>query len=442
MEEYYAKEQKKEMQATAIMIANNISKSNYLLNYKNFSLTNSFNADIIAKSNEERIRILIFDDKGIIINDSMRRLNGYMYLVPEVLEAFQKDGAVNSYNDSKGYMDVYSAAAITDDKGDKIGVVLLVRSVEDIYITLKQIGNTLLYFTVITGCILIITAIFMSQLLIDPLKKILVSVKKMSDGQLNERITTKGRDEFSELAGAFNDMSEKLEQIENTRSEFVSNVSHELKTPLSSMKVLSESILLQENIEISMYKDFLQDINSEIDRMTFIINDLLNLVRLEQDEMGLNIKTIYLNKMIEDLLKRLTPISAQKNIELIYENMAKVMIEADGVKLSLALSNLVENAIKYSRAYDTVTISLDADYQNAIVAVKDTGVGISAEEQTKIFNRFYRIDKTRDRETGGTGLGLAITQKTVLLHNGSIKVVSKEGEGSEFIVRLPLHQSL
>ena len=178
--------------------------------------------------------------------------------------------------------------------------------------------------------------------------------------------------------------------------------------------------------------------------MTNIINDLLTLVRLDYREEGmLNITEFSLNEVVTAIVKRIAPLANKKNIILDLENVKDVNIEADETKLTLALSNLVENAVKYTPDEGTVSVTVDADHQNAFFTVKDTGIGISPEEQTKIFNRFYRVDKTRDRETGGTGLGLAITHSTVMMHNGSIKVTSAEGEGASFVVRIPIkHQSI
>ena len=293
---------------------------------------------------------------------------------------------------------------------------------------------------VILAVIIFVFVFFVSRLLIVPLKNVLKVVKKMSLGHLNQRIEVYGHDEFSELGSAFNDMSQKLERVEMTRQEFVSNVSHELKTPLSSVKVLGESLLLQENVPNEMYREFLMDINNEIDRMDSIINELLTLVRLDQTEQPLNIGQFSANKMVEDIVKRLSPLAETKNINLHLDEEEKlVTMEADEMKISLAVSNIIENAIKYTPHGGTVRVIIDADHQNAFITVSDTGIGIGDAEHEKIFNRFYRVDKTRQRETGGTGLGLSITQKTVLLHNGSIKLTSKENEGSTFVLRLPLH---
>jgi signal transduction histidine kinase len=280
-----------------------------------------------------------------------------------------------------------------------------------------------------------------SQVLIDPLSSISDVVQKMSDGHLDRRIDIRGYDEYAKLAHAFNEMAEKLEMVDKTRQEFVSNVSHELKTPLSSIKVLSESILLQKDVPVEMHREFLQDINSEIDRMATVINDLLQLVKLDEGELGLKVMPININSMVTDILKRLSPLAEQKNIKLLIEEPREVVADVDEVKLSSAISNLVDNAIKYTCEEGEVKITVDADHQNVFISIVDNGIGINEADQGKIFERFYRVDKTRDRETGGTGLGLSITMATLRLHNGSIRVTSKENEGSTFIVRIPIHYS-
>ena len=224
------------------------------------------------------------------------------------------------------------------------------------------------------------------------------------------------------------------------RQQFVSNVSHELKTPLSSVKVLSESILLQEDVPKEMYVEFLHDITSEVDRMTAIINDLLTLVKLDQKEIPLNFKETNLTQMMTDIIKRLQPMADAKYISLQWDASKEIHAEADEMKLSLAISNLVDNAVKYTPEEGTVKVSLDADHQNVFISVADTGIGIPEDEVNRIFERFYRVDKTRDRETGGTGLGLSITHSTIMMHKGSIKVNSKEEEGTTILVRIPLKQ--
>ena len=205
---------------------------------------------------------------------------------------------------------------------------------------------------------------------------------------------------------------------------------------------MSDSILIQEpdSVPKEMYVEFLRDINSEVDRMTDIINDLLTLVRMNRQEVELKPVEINLTDMVGDIVKRLEPIAKAKNISIIYNRVKDVSAEIEETKLSLAVSNLIENGIKYNSEEGKVEVTVDADHQNAFITVSDNGIGIAEEEIGKIFDRFYRVDKNRDRETGGTGLGLSIVRSAVLMHNGSIKVSSKENEGTTFVIIIPLKQ--
>jgi len=381
-------------------------------------------------------RVLIMDSRAIVIHDSHFIENGATFVSPEVLGAL--NGQTVSAIQTDG-LTLYTTIPIYNTDRDEInGVLLLVSSTADIYELLNSIQQMLMLLLLGTAILISVIAFFVSHIIINPLKKILRVVRLMGDGHLDQRIDIKGRDEFAQLANAFNNMSDDLEQVDKTREEFVSNVSHELRTPLSAMKVLSESLLLQDGLPEDIYKEFLRDINSEIDRMNMIVTDLLTLVKMDQRDMPLMVQTLDLNRLTEDVLRRLYPLAEAKSIELLYEDVRHVNIMGDEMRLGLAISNLVLNGIKYTGDGGRVEIVIDADHQNAFISVKDTGIGIAEEELSKIFTRFYRVDRTRDRDTGGTGLGLAITHGAVRMHNGSIRVTSAEGEGSTFTVRLPL----
>ena len=229
-----------------------------------------------------------------------------------------------------------------------------------------------------------------------------------------------------------------MKGLDDSRQEFVSNVSHELKTPLTSMKVLADSLMSQEEVPAELYKEFMTDIANEIERENKIINNLLSLVKMDKKAADLNIVSMDINELLELILKRLRPIARKKNVEVIYESMRPVTAEVDEVKLTLALSNLVENAIKYNRPEGWVRVTLDADHRFFTVEVADSGIGIPQEAQEHIYERFYRVDKSHSREIGGTGLGLAITRSAILMHRGSIRVESVEGQGTTFTVKIPL----
>ena len=230
-----------------------------------------------------------------------------------------------------------------------------------------------------------------------------------------------------------------LRTVDQSREEFVSNVSHELKTPITSIRVLADSLMSMEEVPVELYREFMTDISDEIDRESKIIDDLLSLVKMDKAAAELNIAQVDINALVQQILKRLRPIAKKRNVELIYESIREVTADVDEVKLSLAINNLVENAVKYNIENGWVRVTLDADHKFFYIKVADSGIGIPEEYQEHIFERFYRVDKTRSRETGGTGLGLSITRNVILMHHGAIRLSSKEGEGSTFTVRIPLN---
>lgn len=433
---YFKETNEKELLYEANKVAVSIQKNDYLTNEKR---KQQFVDEMDAKSEEEGFRIIVTDSLGLAVSDTNRSAIGKMCIVPEILVALDGKDEAN-LREKEGV--IYASAYIEDESSKKIGAVLLVSSFDEVNTLLADVNHNWVMVTLVLAAALAVITFFISQAIFAPLTNILETIQRISNGQLHNRLDIKGHNELSQLGDAINVMTQQLEHVDTARQEFVSNVSHELKTPLSSMKVLSESLLLQQDMDVEMYREFMQDINSEVDRMTNIINDLLALVKLDYREEGvLNIGETNLSETVAAIVKRITPLADSKNINLMFENNKEVIIEADEMKLTLALTNLVENAIKYTQGYGEVTVTVDADHQNAFFTVKDNGIGISPEEQSKIFNRFYRVDKTRDRETGGTGLGLAITHSTVMMHNGSIKVTSAEGEGATFVVRLPIkHQ--
>ncbi|WP_243144516.1 sensor histidine kinase [Defluviitalea raffinosedens] len=438
LENHYIEERKAELLRQANVTAGHIVIGKYLLDDTKKEL---FAYEMEQTSKEIEARVIVVDAQGFEAYDSNRTEqtleNKKTHVYKEILQALQGNDKAEKQSNN-----IINAAASIVDENKIIGAVMISAPIDDMVSkTLNTIRKQLYLLTILVSMITGILAFFASGIITNPLKRMLKVIQKITEGHLDQRIEIKGRDELAELGNAFNHMTQQLLKMDQSRQEFVSNVSHELKTPLSSIKVLSESLLFQEDVPVEMYKEFFKDINSEVDRLTAIINDLLFLVKLDQKEVPLTIKNTNLNTLIEEILKRLHPLANKKNIELIYESFRDVYAEVDEMKLTLAISNLVENGIKYTPEDGIVRVTVDADHQNAFIKVIDTGIGIPEEEQDKIFQRFYRVDKTRDRETGGTGLGLSITYRTVLLHQGSIKVNSKEGEGSEFIVRIPLKQS-
>ena len=310
------------------------------------------------------------------------------------------------------------------------------RSQQVITTNIRQKSSIIL---LVLTVLILVFAILYSFLIAKPLRQVTDSIHDISKGNMDEKIDMRGFSEVVSISDSFNQMIDVIQNTETSRQAFVSNVSHELKTPLASMKVLSDSLLSMEGMPEEMYREFLVDITHEIDRMTGIINDLLNMVKMDRNSAQVNISNVSINDLLEQIIKRLRPIAATRNIELIYESIRPVMADVDEVKMSIALNNLIENSIKYNYDDGWVKITLNADHKFFYVTVQDTGVGIPEDEQDNVFERFYRVDKARSRETGGTGLGLSLTRSAILLHRGSIKLDSKEKEGTTFTIRIPLH---
>ncbi|OGO85732.1 MAG: hypothetical protein A2Y22_04560 [Clostridiales bacterium GWD2_32_59] len=433
LEDSLVNQRKDELIRKANITATHIAKYDFTKSAQ----SEEFKKDIIQAGNEVKAKVIIIDANGMEIADStLEKGTTRLYATPEILEAL-KGGEISGF--TKDYK-IQVLVPIKNEKQKIIGVVYILDTSEKTGVILREVREKFYIMLLATSIITIIFIIFLSGIIMSPIKEMLKVIEKMTEGRFNQKIKVRGHDELSELSMAFNQMSAKLQKVDASRQEFVANVSHELKTPLSSMKVLIESVLFQDNVSEETYKEFLTDTNSEIDRLTEIINSLLVLVKLDRKVVPINAEMTNMNELLSDIIKRLKPLSDKREIELIYDQEKEVNGEVDVVKITLALTNLIENGIKYNNDGGYVKVKLDGDHQNAYISIEDNGIGIPEEEQNKVFERFYRIDKTRDRDTGGTGLGLAITQRTVLLHNGSIKLTSKENEGTMFLVRVPLKQ--
>ncbi len=431
--DYYVTEQENKYLTTSNNIAITISNNEYIPNKDFENLQNV----VKVKARNEGHRSLVFDTQGIVIADSSELSIGKFYDIAEVNRALAGE---DSSNLNKKDETIFATSSIVGKDGEIEGVVLAAGTLQTDFILLEDLQNQAKTVILVILILVILVVYFMTSILVAPLYNMIEVISKMSEGHLNQRINLSRNDEYKILGDAFNDMAEKLEKVEQTRDEFVSNVSHELKTPLSSIKVLTEAILLQQDVDAEVYVEFLQDINSEVDRMTNIVNDLLTLVKLDQSEITLNISEVNSNDLIMNIIKRLKPLANKNNIDIISDIAENVKIEVDTVKISLAISNIIENAIKYTNddGEGVVKITTMCDNNNWFIDVTDNGIGMSNEELSKIFTRFYRVDKTRDRETGGTGLGLSITHSTLLLHNGNIRVRSAENEGTTFLIKIPL----
>ncbi len=421
-----------DIQNQCTILSNQLNSYNYLAD----TSSEVINANLTQLTNIYNGRVMIVDRDLRVIKDTYSLDEGKTMVSEDVIQCLM--GKSTNYYDKKNrYIEVTSP--IMEGESEKISGVMLASvstdTIEDSLKILHTKGSTILgiVFILIFGL-----SLFIADWIVKPMRRITESIADVSEGYDDEVLHVNTFSETRQLSEAFNKMLGRLKQLDESREEFVSNVSHELKTPLTSMKVLADSLLAQENVPIELYQEFMGDIAKEIDRENDIITDLLTLVKMDKAAQDMNIKSVNINELMELILKRLKPIAEKMNVELVLESFRPVTAEIDEVKLTLAFSNLVENAVKYNHENGWVHVSLNADHKFFYVKVADSGIGIPENDQTHIFERFYRVDKSHSREIGGTGLGLAIARNAIIMHRGSVKVYSSEGEGTTFTVRIPL----
>lgn len=416
----------------AKLLATQIVANNYLENTSSQNIT----TQLEQLSTIYDGRVMLIDQAFHIVKDTYALDEQKTILSEEVMQAYQGE-TVQKYDSDNRYIEM--TLPINDESGKNvIGVMLVSVSTDSIVATLQILKQYALMLQFLAGVAVVIVAFAVSGVLVKPFKRLTKSITDVQDGYEADFISVHSYSETDTISNACDEMLRRLQTLDESRQEFVSNVSHELKTPLTSMKVLADSLIGQEDTPVELYREFMSDIGAEIDRENKIINDLLSLVKMDKAAGNINIESVNINELLERIMKRLKPIAQRQNVELVMESFRPVVAEVDEVKLTLALSNLIENGIKYNNAEGWVHVTLNADHQNFFVTVEDNGIGIPKEAQTHIFERFYRVDKSHSREIGGTGLGLAIARNAIIMHRGAIKVHSLEGEGTTFTVRIPL----
>lgn len=421
-----------EIQSYGTVLSNLVNSSEYLTGQEAPEVEQE--AESIATIYQGRV--LIINQDLSVVTDTFNLEVGKTMISSEVVRCFV-DHEKRYVNDLGDYVQL-TMPIVNASTEQTTGAIILTFSTKNFRTTANVINRRSIILILTIAIVIMFLAFGYSVLITRPLQRVTESIDDIAAGDMDTKLDVLTYSEVERISESFNRMIDVIRQQDEAKQNFASNVSHELKTPLASMKVLSDSLLSQEGMPEELYREFLVDITHEIERMTNIINDLLTMVKLDKNTAEMNIVNISINDLIEQLLKRLRPIAAERNIELIYESFRPIMADVDEVKLSIALNNLIENAIKYNYDDGWVRVTLNADHKFFYVKIEDSGVGIPEDVQDKIFDRFYRVDKARSRDTGGAGLGLSLTRSTVLLHRGSIKLHSKEKEGSTFTVRIPL----
>ena len=440
-----------EMQTQLRLLSNRLIKYNYLQDTDDPVI----NAEIDYLSNFNNGRVIIINDDLNVIKDTYEISNGKFIVSEETVNCLKTGtrGAFSKFDKKYGAIELVVPIVETknaegedvtyeDDTEVVRGAILLCISMDPIRRSLTKLSRRIAVYEGVIIFTIICIAYMLAQKLMKPFDKITTDINEVKAGYTEDSIEVPTLTEARHIAIAFNSLLRRMKVLDDSRQEFVSNVSHELRTPITSMKVLAESLVQNEAATAEEYKEFMTDIVEEIDRETKIINDLLTLVRTDSNKNELNLEKTDINEMMETIIKTVTPLANNRGIDMSYECYREVEADVDSVKLSLAISNLIENAVKYNVENGWIKCSLNTDHKFFYIKVADSGVGIPDDAKDKVFDRFYRVDKARSRDTGGTGLGLSITRSIINAHKGTIKLYSESGKGTTFTVKIPLEKSI
>ncbi len=429
------------VQNQLLIVGNHLLSNNYFNTEKADEQSRAvINAELEMISNLYEGRVMVINSGLKVVKDTYGISEGKTIISEEVIRCLGGE-SMSHYDREHGYIEMTTPIVGSnpeDGTSAIVGVMLTSISNESIVGTMEVLSRKamILEYLMLVGIFAV--AIILSRVLVRPFNRVTDAINEVKAGYSDETISVPDYVETVHIVDAFNQMLRRMKALDDSRQEFVANVSHELKTPMTSIKVLADSLLAQEDAPAELYREFMEDIVSEIDRENQIITDLLALVKMDKKAQELNIVSLNINDLTELILKRLRPIARKKDEEVVFESMRPVVAEVDEVKLTLIMTNLVENAIKYNKEHGWVKVELDADHQYFTFRVSDSGIGIPEDSLPHIYERFFRVDKSHSREIGGTGLGLAITKNAVLMHRGSITVTSVEGEGTSFTVKIPL----
>ncbi len=400
--------------------------------------TDSLSDLLRAQSGELGGRLLAVDADGKVQLDTFGEKSGLRLSLPETVAVLVhgESSAFGLHRTEDSHIVI--AAAVMVWNGNRLGALVLSLPVDELQTALETVTHQMLAIFVVTASCAMAAALVLSGRLTRPVKALTATIRRMGGGDLSARVSVRTSGELRELADSYNAMAEQLEHLDASRSQFVSDASHELKTPLATMKVLLESMIYQPEMPEELRAEFMQDINHEIDRLNTIITDLLTLTREDSQGEPLHAERFDVSALAEETVHTLRMNASQKSQVLTSDIAPDIELLGGRSKLAQALYNLTDNAVKYTPKGGHISVTLRRDGDQAVFTVQDNGIGIPPEDQKHIFDRFYRVDKARSRETGGTGLGLSIVRQMVALHGGTVEVSSSVGHGSTFTVHLPL----
>lgn len=381
----------------------------------------------IQLSTQLDTRIRILDTAGVVRFDSWEEAVGQdLSEISPVRQALAGGYATDTQDGM-----LFLALSVEAD-GQPAGIVYLSQSLNDVIIVLRDLRWR---WGLSTGVGLLLSAavgLILSQLIVKPLQDLTAAVEAVTQGNLQQKVILKSRDELGRLSAAFNEMTAYLHSARQAQTDFVANVSHELRTPLTSVKTIVETLRAGAVNDLEVRDSFLETVENETDRLTRLVNDLLLLSRADSGALKLDRQTVNLAEFMQTIVK---PLVMQSDHTISVDIPEALMVSIDRDRIAQVVINLLDNALKYSRPQSRVTICANASGPQ--VSIRDEGVGIAATDLPRIGQRFYRAEKARSRTHGGSGLGLAIAKVLVEAHGGRLWVESAEGLGTTVHFTLP-----
>ena len=386
-------------------------------------------------------RLLVIDRDGKVTFDTFDERCGTRLALSEVFSVLDGSSSGDYGFHRQAQQDggeTWHGCFVSALGGGAEGALVLLVSVQETVDSLHALRNRMTAIFALALSAVLLLAGVISGWVTKPVRELSAGIERMARGDYQHRVHVPGRGEMAQLAEAFNQMSEQVHSLDEARNQFVSNASHELKTPLATIKILVESMMYQDDMDPELRREFLGDVDKEIDRLSSVVGDLLTLVHIDSHKLKLRRERMILSDTVRESVQRLTPLAQKRKqtVELRIEDDCEMF--ADPGKLAQVCYNIIENASKYTPDGGSITVHLRREGRDAVLDIADTGVGIPPEDVPHVFDRFYRVDKARSRDTGGTGLGLSIVQQIVRLHAGSVTVQSELGKGTTFTVQLPV----
>ena len=383
-------------------------------------------------------RILVTDTAGRILYDTRESggAKGLVVFYTEVAQALSGNDAFYCRYDSEAFLS--RAAAPVVYRNQIVGAIYAYEYDAEQAELLKSFQKNLMAISLMVGVLVLLLSLVLSRLFTRRISNLLQAIRNVREGAYSHRANVRGSDEIAQIAAEFNSLTDRLQTTENARRRFVSDASHELKTPLAGILLLTDSILQTEQMEPATVREFVTDIGQEAERLSRISEDLLRLTRLDSDAVETPV-AVPVGPVLERVVRMLGLVAREKEVSLSWEADEGALALATEDDVHQILYNLIENGIKYSGQMGFVHTTATVEEQAVVIRVEDNGIGIPEEDMSQIFERFYRVDKMRSRQVGGTGLGLAIVRDTVVRRGGTVSVSRRTaGNGSIFTVRLPL----